>query len=113
MDIIQTVMKEPETMRSTAFVAGAVIGIPLSWVSKWANNEVDCVLDMFTTEPRRTVFAMLTNLALIVTAVATGTVPDKIAMAFAAGLLLCGFADSVLNKGKRRKWTDADRKAKK
>ena len=113
IDAVQTALQEPETMNAAAFVAGAVVGIPISWVAKWANKEVDCIVDMFTTEPRRTVFSMLANFALITTAVATGTVPDKPAMALAAGLLLCGFADSVLNKGRRRKWTEKDRKAKK
>lgn len=105
IDAVQTALREPATMNAATFVAGALAGIPISWIAKWANKEVDCIMDMLVTEPRRTVFSMLANLALVVGAISTGTVPDKAVTAFAAGLLICGFADSVLNKGKRRKWS--------
>ena len=109
IEAVQTVLADDATRNAVGFVVGSIVGIPVNWIVKWANKEVDCLWDMARIQPRRTVLSIMSNFALVTVAVATGTIPDKFVVAVAGGLLLTGFTDSFLNKAKRREWTDDER----
>lgn len=90
-------------------IVGAGLGQCLFWVSRWANGE-QWVMCNF----RRTVAAMIGNITALAALLAAGTTDGmSVAAAFFSGLTLGVAADSLLNKGARKEWTDEQREEKK
>ena len=94
------------------YIVAAFAGQLFYAVKQWADGEVDCVWHQFSTNPRRTVGAVIGNMTGMVTIVAAldlSAMPMSavVIMAFLQGIS----ADSVLNKSKRIVWSDAERVA--
>jgi hypothetical protein len=110
LEAAQTVLKDPSVLNATVFCAAAFAGQGLHHVKKWAEGE-DWTMANF----RRTVGALAGNVAGMLGFVATGALDDmaKIGTVIALGAFMGFSADSALNKGSRKEWTDEERKASK
>lgn len=106
---IQTVLKDPSVLNSVVFCVAAVAGQILHGIKKWTEGYI-----WVTANPRATVGAVIGNLAGMAGFISTGALDDitKIATVMWLGLFMGLSADSVLNKGSQKVWTEEERAAK-
>jgi len=103
---------DPAIQNSLIYVIGAFLGILVNWLVKWLNKEVDCIMDMFRTEPRRTAAAFVGQIGVIMAFIGTGALTGLTPfLAFVQGTAFGSAVDAWMNKGKRREWTDEQREA--
>ena len=96
---------DKSVLNACLYIVGAVVGQLFYWVYRWSEGE-EWVLVNF----RRTVAAVVVNMGSMATVVAAGTVDNMtVAAAFATGVTLGIAADSVVNKGVRKPWSDKER----
>ena len=103
---VQTVLKDPSVLNAVVFCIAALSGQILHAVKKWADG-----YQWVLSNPRATVGAVIGNLAGMVGFVSTGALDEitKIGTVIALGIFMGLTADSVLNRGQQRVWTEAER----
>ena len=103
---IQTVLKDPAVLNSVVFCAGALAGQILHAAKKWAEGYV-----WVASNPKATVGALVANLAGMAGFIATGAldaIPSPVT-ALWMGIFMGLSADSVINRGAKKPWTDEER----
>jgi len=109
IDAAQKVLQDPSVLNAVAFASAAIIGKALHAVKKSLEGEA-----WVTANIKRTAAAVIGNMIAIVGFISTGALDSmpKIATVLALGLFMGFSADSALNKGARKEWTDEERNAK-
>jgi len=105
----QKVLADPSVMNAVAFASAAIGGQVLHALKKWAEGEAWLLVNA-----KRTVGAVIANFIAIAGFISTGALDEitKIATVLALGLFMGFSADSAINKGGRKVWTDEEREAK-
>ena len=109
IDAAQKVLQDPSVLNAIAFASAAIGGQVLHALKKWGEGEEWVLVNV-----RRTVGAVVANVVAIAGFISTGALDEitKIATVLALGLFMGFSADSAINKGARKPWTDAEREAK-
>ena len=103
---------DPVVTNSGLYVIGTTVGMSINWLMKWLNKEVDCIVDMLRTEPRRTIASLLSQFGVIAAFIGTGALAGLTPyLAFVQGAAFGSAVDAWVNKGKRRDWADEQREA--
>ena len=110
IEAAQTVLKDPSVLNATVFCVAAFSGQILHAVKKWAEGEAWVMANV-----RRTVGAFAGNIAGMLGFISTGVLDDmsKMGTIIALGVFMGFTADSALNKGGRKPWSDEERAARK
>ncbi len=110
IDAAQKVLQDQSVLNAVAFASAAILGQVLHALKKWAEGEA-----WILANAKRSVAAVIGNLIAIMGFISTGALDSmpKIATVLALGLFMGFSADSAINKGARREWTEAERNANK
>lgn len=109
----QTVLADPSILNGAVFCVSAVIGQILHSVKQWANGDADTFLGWLTSNPKRTVAAVIGNAGALLTALTVVGIDNMtLTQIIATGGLLGLSADSIINRGVRPTWSNEGRAAK-
>jgi len=105
---VQAMLQDASVVNATVFCTAAMCGQLLHMVKKWADG-----YERVLSNPRATVGALIGNISGMVGFVSTGALDEitKVGTVIALGIFMGLSADSVLNKGQQRVWTDDERAA--
>ena len=108
MEAAQTVLQDPSVLNATVFCVAAIGGQVLHAVKKWVDGYA-----WVMSNPRATVGAVIGNVTGMVGFISTGALDEvtKVGTVIALGLFMGLSADSVINRGSQRVWSDAEREA--
>jgi len=106
MEAAQKVLEDQSVLNAVAFASAAIAGQVLHALKKWAEGE-----EWVFVNAKRTIGAVVANFVAIVGFISTGALDSmpKIATVLALGLFMGFSADSAINKGVRKPWTDEER----
>ena len=109
IEAAQKILQDQSVLNAVAFGSAAIIGQVLHAMKKWAEGE-----EWVLANVRRTVGAVVANFVAIAGFISTGALDSmpKIATVLALGLFMGFSADSAINKGGRKEWTEEERAAK-
>lgn len=101
-------LADPSVHNAAVFCAGAMLGQFLHALKKWSDGYV-----WIMSNPRATVGAIIGNITGMVGFISSGSLDSINSLATVAclGLFMGMSADSVLNKGAQKVWTDEERAA--
>lgn len=105
IDAVQSVLQDKSVLNGACYIAGCGIGQGIYWVNRWAVGE-NWVLVNF----KRTVAAVTGNLGIMAGFLSLGSVDTlSVGAALFMGVFQGIAADSILNKGSRKIYTDEER----
>lgn len=106
MEAAQKVLEDQSVLNAVAFASAAIAGQVLHALKKWAEGE-----EWVFVNAKRTIGAVVANFVAIVGFISTGALDSmpKIATVLALGVFMGFSADSAINKGVRKPWTDEER----
>lgn len=116
-DILHQVFGNSEAVALVVFCAAAALGQVVHATKKWLQSDVATPLVWFTASGKRTLGAILGNVAGMVVFAQTGvlapmlTQPNGLWAIFLFGAMNGYSADSGLNRAKRSEWTHEQRTA--
>ena len=106
-----------EVQGALIFCVSAIVGQILHSIKKWADGEISCPLAWLTTGIKRTVSAVIANIAGMLIFIQSGVLGPMLDLPNGSwALFLFGFmqgfsVDSGLNKGIRSEWTEEQRES--
>jgi hypothetical protein len=106
-DMIQTVVADPGVRNAVLFTAAALAGQAIHGIKKWTAGE-----EWMFANLKRTVAAVIANLTAVVAAIQLGLDNLTLSQLLAAGVTLGLSADTLVNKGVRKPWSEDQREAK-
>lgn len=106
IEAAQTVLKDPSVLNAVVFACAAVVGQVLHAVKKLLEGEVWVLGNV-----KRTIAAVIGNFMAIAAFLAAPNALSgmQVGTILAFGLFMGFSADSVINKGVRKPWTEEER----
>lgn len=102
--MIQTTLADPGVRHAALFTAAALAGQAIHGVKKWTAGE-----EWMFANLKRTVAAVIANLTAVVAAIQLGLDNLTLSQLLAAGVTLGLSADTLVNKGVRKQWSEEKR----
>lgn len=104
-DAVQTVLQDRTLLNAGCYMVGCFLGQVIFWITRWANDE-----QWVTANFKRTVAAIGSNIGIMAGFVAMGSLESAaLGTALFVGLTQGIAADSIINKGTRKVFTEEER----